>query len=247
MGENPPPPPRCRFPLCIYGDQTPRGEGKSRGGALREPSGPGGPLWEGEGSRASGGHFARGTVHSGTLDLCWQEGNRGQAKPGEPQAALIPWWEEQAEPKAAGRSSSTGGQVKRILAADAPEGLCGGMGLAPAGIATSGEQHPGPSGMRWGLSARLADVDLGGEWQQKRAPGVQRGDLWCEEECVLDFEGRSIEEGELVNEGEEDGWWANSGGLRGVAGPLTLFLSHFRGLGMCNHVRLEGRWKGPRW
>ncbi|KAJ1157798.1 hypothetical protein NDU88_010497 [Pleurodeles waltl] len=117
-----------------------------------------------------------------------QEGNRRRAEPGEPRAALIPWREEQTEPRAADRSSSTGGQAKRILAADAPEGRCGGMGFAPAGIAASRVQHLGPSGMCWGPSARLAD--LGGEWQPKRAlaAGVQRVDLCCEEECVLDFE-----------------------------------------------------------
>ncbi|KAJ1179049.1 hypothetical protein NDU88_004288 [Pleurodeles waltl] len=95
-----------------------------------------------------------------------QEGNRGQAEPGEPRAALIPWRKEKSEPRAAGRSSSTGGQVKRILATDAPKGRCGGMGFAPASVAASEELRPGPSGMRWGPAARLGDVDLVGEWLQ---------------------------------------------------------------------------------
>ncbi|KAJ1082311.1 hypothetical protein NDU88_002479 [Pleurodeles waltl] len=127
--------------------------------------------------------------HDGKEESC------GWVEPGELRAALIPWREEQAEPRAAGWSSSTGGQAKRTLAADAPERRCGGMGFAPAGAASSGEQRPGPSGMRGGPAARLADVELRGEWQQKRdqAEGVQRGDLWCEEECVLDFEERSFE------------------------------------------------------
>ncbi|KAJ1082226.1 hypothetical protein NDU88_002394 [Pleurodeles waltl] len=103
------------------------------------------------------------------------------------------------EPRAAGQSSSAGRQAKRTLAADVPEVWCGGMGFAPAGA--SGEQRPGPSGMRGGPAVRLVDVELRVEWQQKRAQAaeVPREDLWCEEECVLDFEERSFEEGELVD------------------------------------------------
>ncbi|KAJ1129381.1 hypothetical protein NDU88_007752 [Pleurodeles waltl] len=208
-------------PPCspIRAEKAPRGKGKSPRVGLSEPGKRRGPLGEGEGSRVSGGLFARGNVHARTLDLCWQEENCAWEEPGEHRAALIPWREEQVEPRAAGRSSSTGGQAKRTLAADAPDGRCGGMGFAPAGAgtATSGEQHPGPSGLRWGPVVRLADVELRGEWQQKGAQTAegQREDLWCEEECVLDFEERSFEEGELVDEGEEKGWWAHGGGVQG--------------------------------
>ncbi|KAJ1206966.1 hypothetical protein NDU88_002359 [Pleurodeles waltl] len=123
------------------------------------------------------------------------------------------------------------------------------MGFAPAGAAASSEQRPSPSGTHRGSAAQLAAAEQMGEWQQPRAPAavVQGEDLWCEEECVLDFEERSFEEGELVDEGEEDGWWAQGGGLGVGRGPLMFFLSRFRVLGMCNQVRLEGRWMEPSW
>ncbi|KAJ1170813.1 hypothetical protein NDU88_002684 [Pleurodeles waltl] len=43
-----------------------------------------------------------------------------------------------------------------------------------------------------------------GEMQQQRAQAVlgQGDDLWCEDECILDYEEGSLEEGELVDDKE---------------------------------------------
>ncbi|KAJ1172265.1 hypothetical protein NDU88_004112 [Pleurodeles waltl] len=84
----------------------------------------------------------------GTPDLYCQGERRGRGEPGEHRAARPPWHEEQAEPRAAGRSASPGLPVWRRLAVDAPEERCGGMGFALAGAAASWEQHPGPSGLQ---------------------------------------------------------------------------------------------------
>ncbi|KAJ1153338.1 hypothetical protein NDU88_006099 [Pleurodeles waltl] len=91
------------------------------------------------------GRVARRNAQSGTSDLFWQtEGDRGRAEPGEQRAALIPWREEKGEPRAAGRSSPTDGPARRKGAADAPKGWGGGMDFAPVGVASPGEQRPGP-------------------------------------------------------------------------------------------------------
>ncbi|KAJ1173388.1 hypothetical protein NDU88_005224 [Pleurodeles waltl] len=65
------------------------------------------------------------------------KGRSGPVKPGESRAARVPWREVQAEPRAAGRCTSTGGQKKRTSAADAPDGGCGATGLAPGAAAPS--------------------------------------------------------------------------------------------------------------
>ncbi|KAJ1092336.1 hypothetical protein NDU88_005447 [Pleurodeles waltl] len=107
------------------------------------------------------------------------------------------------------------------------------MGFAPAGATASGEQHPGPSGMHGGPIAWLADMELRGEWQQKGAQAAerQREDLWCEEDCVLDFEEHSFEEGELVDEGKEEGWWVHRG--RFESGARSCSFSVIAGLSAC--------------
>ncbi|KAJ1124300.1 hypothetical protein NDU88_002761 [Pleurodeles waltl] len=71
-------------------------------------------------------------------------------------------------------------------------------GFAPDGAAISWEQRPGPSRLQRGEAVRSAGVEPTGEWypQRTRSAVVQGGDLWCEEECVLDFDEGSVEEGE---------------------------------------------------
>ncbi|KAJ1092295.1 hypothetical protein NDU88_005406 [Pleurodeles waltl] len=120
----------------------------------------------------------------------------GILQPGEPRAAQIPWREEQAEPSAAGRCASTGGQRKRAVTADASEGWCGNAGFAPDDAAILWEQHPGPSKLQRGKDRRHA----GGEptyellLQGTRAAVFQGGDPWhAEEECVLDFDEGSVD------------------------------------------------------
>ncbi|KAJ1162292.1 hypothetical protein NDU88_002760 [Pleurodeles waltl] len=146
----------------------------------------------------------------------------GLVKPGEPVPARIPWHEDQAEPSAAGRCTSTGGQKKRILTADAHEGWCGSTGLNPDADATLWEQRPGSSRLQLGEAVRRAGVEPTREFypQGTRAAVVQGGDPGCEEASVLDFDEGSVEEGELVDEGEEEDWWAQGG-----AGPASA-LSH---------------------
>ncbi|KAJ1190038.1 hypothetical protein NDU88_006778 [Pleurodeles waltl] len=126
-------------------------------------------------------------------------------RPGEPRAAQITWHEEQAEPSAASQWASTGGQRKRVATADASEGWCGNAGFAPGDAATLWEQRLGPLMLQRGKHRHHA----GGEptrdlhLQGTRAMVLQRGDPWCDEECVLDFEEDSVEEGELVDDREE--------------------------------------------
>ncbi|KAJ1154889.1 hypothetical protein NDU88_007632 [Pleurodeles waltl] len=147
-------------------------------------------------------------------------------RPGEPRAAQIPWHEEQAEPSAACQWASTEGQRKRVVAADASEGWCGSAGFAPGDAATLWKQRPGPLKFQCGKHRGHA----GGEptrdlhLQGTRVTVMERGDPWCDEECVLDFDEDSVEEGELVDDREEEDWWAQGG-----AGPLMRCLSHFRG------------------
>ncbi|KAJ1157857.1 hypothetical protein NDU88_010554 [Pleurodeles waltl] len=118
-----------------------------------------GVMGVGEDFGTSGMRSARGNAQPSTPDLCWQEeGDLGCGGPAEQCAALIPWREEKAEPRAAGRSSSTEAPARRKGAADAPKRRCGGMGFAPTGVAVPGEQHLGPSGMQWGLSAQYVDA-----------------------------------------------------------------------------------------
>ncbi|KAJ1139578.1 hypothetical protein NDU88_005947 [Pleurodeles waltl] len=146
-------------------------------------------------------------------------------QPGEPRVAQIPWREEQAEPSAAGRCASTGGQRKR---ADASEGWCGSAGFVPNDATILWEQRPGPSKFQRGKDRRHAGGEPKGELllQGTRAAVLQGGDLWREEECVLDFDEGSVEEGELVDDREEEDWWAQGGS--GPANALSQSLQRSR-------------------
>ncbi|KAJ1123147.1 hypothetical protein NDU88_001620 [Pleurodeles waltl] len=135
-------------------------------------------------------------------------------QPGEPRAAQLPWQEDQAEPSAAGRCASTG-QRKRAVTADASDGLCGSAGFAPGNAATLWEQHPGPLRIHRGKDRH----DAGGE----STHALQSQDPWCVEECVLDFDEDSVEEGELVDDREEEDWWAQGG-----SGPANALSQSFQ-------------------
>ncbi|KAJ1099162.1 hypothetical protein NDU88_004266 [Pleurodeles waltl] len=173
-----------------------------------------------------------------------EQGERwGREEPGERRAAQTPWREEQAEPRASGRSASPGLPVRRRLAADAPEERCGGKGFAPAGAAASWERRPGPSGVQRVVNTQRTAGDKTGEWQLRAQAALgQDGDLWCEDECILDYEEASLEEGELVDDSDEDIWWEQGG-----VGPLMLFLSLCRVRGRCSQFWLERHWREPRW
>ncbi|KAJ1172800.1 hypothetical protein NDU88_004642 [Pleurodeles waltl] len=219
------PPPRCIFPRRVYGEWVERGQHKPTGdGVSREP---------GKGDRARGGVQHRGKVFAGTPDLFWQRERSGILQPCEPRAAPIPWCEEQAEPSAAGQCASTGGQRKRAVTADASEGWCGSAGFVPDDAAILWEQRPGPSKFQRGKNRRHAGGEPKCELlpQGTRAAVLQGGDLWREEECVLDFDEGSVEEGELVDDREEEDWWAQGG-----AGTLMLCLSRYRGPGRFNQL-----------
>ncbi|KAJ1139565.1 hypothetical protein NDU88_005934 [Pleurodeles waltl] len=159
--------------------------------------------------------MVRGGAQPSTSDLCWQkEVERGRSEPGEQRAALRPWREEKVEPSMAGWSSSTEATARRTGVADAARGRYGGMGFAPTGVAVPRERRPGPSGMQKGLCVQYVEAAWSGEWQQlgSSAAGLHVLDIIGDEECELDFEERSIEEGELFEEGEEEEWWVGSRG-----------------------------------
>ncbi|KAJ1164879.1 hypothetical protein NDU88_005312 [Pleurodeles waltl] len=166
-------------------------------------------------------------------------------QPGEPGAAQLPWREEQAEPSAAGRCASTGGRRTRAVAADAPEVWCGGAGFAPGDAATLREKRPGLSYVQYGKDRRQAGRELKGALlpQDTRA-GLQGGELWREEEWVLDFEEESLEEGELVDDREEEDWWAKGGA--GHANALPKSLQKFRRVQPAVEKVVEGAHIGRR-
>ncbi|KAJ1132054.1 hypothetical protein NDU88_010384 [Pleurodeles waltl] len=86
------------------------------------------------------------------------------------------------------------------------------MGFAAAGATASWEQHPGPSGVHRVVRTRRTAGDKMGEWQQRAQAALGHGDdLWCEDECILDYEEGSLEEVELVDDGDEDIWWEQGG------------------------------------
>ncbi|KAJ1189509.1 hypothetical protein NDU88_006254 [Pleurodeles waltl] len=64
--------------------------------------------------------------------------------PGEQRAALSPWEEEKASPRAASRMASSGRRGQRRRAADASARLCGSVGDAPPDAAAWEEQRLGP-------------------------------------------------------------------------------------------------------
>ncbi|KAJ1165431.1 hypothetical protein NDU88_005859, partial [Pleurodeles waltl] len=104
-------------------------------------------------------------------------------------------------------------------------GGVGSKGSVPDDAATLWEQHPGPLRLQRGKARRHA----GGEptcelhLQRTRVAVIQGGDPWCEEECVLDFDEDSVEEGELVDDREEEDWWAQGG-----AGPANALSQSFQ-------------------
>ncbi|KAJ1178445.1 hypothetical protein NDU88_003691 [Pleurodeles waltl] len=142
----------------------------------------------------------------GTPDLSWQgQLDFGEEDPGEQDAARGRWGEEKAGPWAASRIASSGGSKRRIGAADASNGRCGGEGVAPPVAAAQKEQRPGPS----------------------RRRSKQRGEYSSCVRCggsgasVVEWEERSeesLEEGELRNSGSEYEWWESGG--RGTSNPV---------------------------
>ncbi|KAJ1186420.1 hypothetical protein NDU88_003201 [Pleurodeles waltl] len=129
--------------------------------------------------------------------------------PGEQGAALVPWDEEKASPRAASRMASTGRRGRRRRAADASARLCGSVGNAPPDAAAWEEQRLGPVS-KWryeGESVGCAHCRGSG------VKGLRKG---------LDEEDRmsevTLEEGELRTSRSESEWWERQG--RGVANPV---------------------------
>ncbi|KAJ1208799.1 hypothetical protein NDU88_004182 [Pleurodeles waltl] len=129
--------------------------------------------------------------------------------PGEQGAALVPWDEEKASPRAASRMASTGRRNGRRRAADASARLCGSVGVTPPDAAAWEEQRLGPV-KKWlyeGESAGCTHCSGSG------VRGLRKG---------LDEEDRmsevTLEEGELRTSGSESEWWERQG--RGVANPV---------------------------
>ncbi|KAJ1127497.1 hypothetical protein NDU88_005896 [Pleurodeles waltl] len=138
--------------------------------------------------------------------------------PGEQGAALAPWDEEKASPRAASRMTSTERRGRRRRAADASARLCGGVGNAPPDAAAWEEQRLGPV-RKWryeGESAGCAHCKGSG------VKGLKKG---------LDEEDRmsevTLEEGELRTSGSESEWWERQG--RGVANPVPRLLERYHG------------------
>ncbi|KAJ1165838.1 hypothetical protein NDU88_006255 [Pleurodeles waltl] len=128
--------------------------------------------------------------------------------PGEQRAALVPWEEVKASPRAASWMASTGRRGRRRRAADASLRL-GGLGHAPPNAAAWEEQRLGP-GRRWGTE-RVYGGCAGCSGKCDR--GVWKGsDV---EERMSEV---SLEEGELRNSGSENEWWERQG--RGVSNPV---------------------------
>ncbi|KAJ1084549.1 hypothetical protein NDU88_004696 [Pleurodeles waltl] len=126
-------------------------------------------------------------------------------------AARSPWPEEQAEPRAAGRSSSPGWTARRRLAANTPGERCGGKGFVPANAAASWEQRPGPSGVQPVVNRRRTVRTTAGELPRRAQEALGYGNELWREDCILDYDETSIEEGELVDDGEEEIWWEQGG------------------------------------
>ncbi|KAJ1204643.1 hypothetical protein NDU88_000083 [Pleurodeles waltl] len=203
---------------------TRRGPPQRAYGAVvqKEPKGAGGAEPEGFGTQAgqrvvSGGRGMSGfppsgdSEEAGTPDLFCQGERGGQLEPGERGAARAPWYEGQAEPRAAGRSASTGGRTARRVAADNLGERCGGRGFAPAGAPASRERRSGPLEVTVGAPMRSAVRMTAGaslRWAQEEQDS---GNAFESEDDMLDYEEASIEEGELVDDGEEEEWWGQGG------------------------------------
>ncbi|KAJ1123486.1 hypothetical protein NDU88_001955 [Pleurodeles waltl] len=129
--------------------------------------------------------------------------------PGEQRAALSPWEEEKASPRAASRMASSGRRGRRRRAADASARLCGSVGDAPPDAAAWEEQRLGPV-RQWRYEGEAAGC------AQCKGSGVKG---WRKR---LDEEDRrsevTLEEGELRTSGSESEWWDRQG--RRVANPV---------------------------
>ncbi|KAJ1203098.1 hypothetical protein NDU88_006892 [Pleurodeles waltl] len=173
------------------------------------------------------------------------EGQRERSvgvQPGEPGAAQLPWREEQAEPSTASRCTSTVGRRRKEWAADAPEVWCGGAGFAPGGAAILVEQRPGPSYVQHGKDRRQRGEEPRGAWLPQDT-GVGFQGLQAEE-WELDFEEESLEEGELVDDREEERWWAQGGA--GPANALSKSLQKSRTVQSVEEKVVEGAHIGRR-
>ncbi|KAJ1131245.1 hypothetical protein NDU88_009584 [Pleurodeles waltl] len=154
---------------------------------------------------------ARDFVFYGTPDLSGQREHCEEGEPGEHRAARLPWSEGQAEPRAAGRSPSTGWLLESRVAADTPGKRCGGRGRAPAGAPASWERHPGPAGVQGGVRKNSTVKTARVEGPRPAQEVWEHGsDTWCVDN-VLDYDETSLEEGELVDDGTEESWWEQGG------------------------------------
>ncbi|KAJ1124257.1 hypothetical protein NDU88_002718 [Pleurodeles waltl] len=186
------------------GEQAEAGEEESGGVppphcAARSPEE---SLWGAREDGASSGYYggprffaARDFVFSGTPDLPGQRKRREEGEPGERRAARSPWSEEQAEPRAAGRSTSPGRLSGRRVAADTPGKRCGGRGCAPASASASWERRPGPAGVQVGAFKRSAVEAAVVEGPRRAQEAWDYGmDPWCVDH-VLDYDETILEEG----------------------------------------------------
>ncbi|KAJ1131784.1 hypothetical protein NDU88_010117 [Pleurodeles waltl] len=129
--------------------------------------------------------------------------------PGEQGAALLPWEEEKAGPRAASRMASTGRRSWRRRAADASGGLCGREGVTPPDAAAWEEQRLG-SENKWLYEGESAGcVHCSGSSVRGLRKGLDEEDRMSEV---------TLEEGELRTSGSESEWWERQG--RGVANPV---------------------------
>ncbi|KAJ1210406.1 hypothetical protein NDU88_005770 [Pleurodeles waltl] len=138
--------------------------------------------------------------------------------PGEQGAALLPWEEEKAGPRAASRMASTGRRSWRMRAADASAGLCGREGVTPPDAAAWEEQRLG-SKKKWLYEGESAGcVHCSGSSVRGLRKGLDEEDRMSEV---------TLEEGELRTSGSESEWWDRQG--RGVANPVRQSLQVSQG------------------
>ncbi|KAJ1176823.1 hypothetical protein NDU88_002090 [Pleurodeles waltl] len=111
------------------------------------------------------------------------------------------------------------------LAVDTPGERWGGRGFAPASAAASWERRPGPSGVQAGVHKRRTVGTTAGELPRRAQEALGYGnELWCEDN-ILDYDETSIEEGELVDDGEELIWWEQGG-----VGPANALSQSLQGI-----------------
>ncbi|KAJ1104843.1 hypothetical protein NDU88_002252 [Pleurodeles waltl] len=108
---------------------------------------------------------------------------------------------------------ATGGWPKLITRVDGAEAFGGGrsrgtvwrQGFAPASAASSWEQCPGTSGVQPVVNMRRTVRTTAGELPRRAQEVLGYGnELWREDDCILDYDETSLEEGELVDDGEEE-------------------------------------------